>query len=81
MKSAMKTSAKNKFPKGWDEKRVRRLIAHYETQTDEQAAAEDDAIFSDSRRTFIEVPRRLVPAVRELISREGGAGRRRKRAG
>ena len=33
------------FPVGWDEKRVRRVLAHYEKQTDEQAATEDESAF------------------------------------
>ena len=28
---------KNKFPKGWDEKRVKGLIDHYEQQTEDEA--------------------------------------------
>jgi hypothetical protein len=35
--------APTKFPTGWDEDRVQRVLAHYESQTDEQAAAEDEA--------------------------------------
>jgi hypothetical protein len=31
----------NKFPKGWDENRVRKVLAHYGRQTEEQAVAED----------------------------------------
>lgn len=33
----------NKYPPGWDEQRVRRVIDHYENQTEEQAVAEDEA--------------------------------------
>ena len=29
----------SKFPAGWDEQRVRRVLAHYESQTDEEAVA------------------------------------------
>jgi hypothetical protein len=32
---------KNKFPPGWDEERVRKVIAHYEQQTEEKVVAED----------------------------------------
>ena len=31
----------NKYPPGWDLERVRRIIQHYESQTDEEAVAED----------------------------------------
>jgi quinol monooxygenase YgiN len=32
-----------KFPPGWDEQRVRRVLEHYESQTEEEAVAEDEA--------------------------------------
>ena len=35
------------FPKGWDEKRVSRLLDHYETQSEEEAVAEDETISLD----------------------------------
>jgi len=38
---------KRKFPKGWDEERVRRVLAHYETQTEEEALAEDEAAYNE----------------------------------
>lgn len=33
----------NRFPPGWDEERVRRVIKHYEEQTEDEAVAEDEA--------------------------------------
>lgn len=36
---------KNQFPSGWNETRVRRLIEHYENQSEEEAVAEDEATF------------------------------------
>ena len=57
------------FPKGWDEKRVSELLDHYESQSEEEAVAEDEAIWLDPEQTVMEVPSRLVPAVRELIAR------------
>lgn len=59
----------SKFPPGWDEERVRRVLAHYEQQTEEEAVAEDEAAFEDSTQTIIEVPRELLPAIRELIGK------------
>jgi hypothetical protein len=32
-----------RFPPGWDEERVRRVPEHYESQTDEETVAEDEA--------------------------------------
>ena len=57
------------LPKGWDEERVSELLAHYETQSDEEAVAEDKAISLDPEQTVMEVPSRLVPAVCELIAK------------
>lgn len=58
-----------KFPPGWDEERVQRVLAHYEEQTEEEAVAEDEAAFQDQIQTIVEVPNELVPAVRELIAK------------
>ena len=57
------------FPPGWDEERVRRVLAHYEAQTDAEAVAEDKAAFEDPTQTVIEIPTELVPAVRDLLAR------------
>ena len=58
---------KNKFPAGWDEERVRRVLDHYENQTDSQAVAEDEAAFSEGA-TVMRVPKSLVSAVRAMIA-------------
>ncbi len=60
---------KNKFPKGWDEARVRRLLEHYGAQPDDEAIAEDEAAFEDQSQATIVVPKELVPQIDELISR------------
>jgi hypothetical protein len=60
----------SKFPKGWDEQRVKRVLDHYEMQSEDEALAEDEAAYEDPDQTFIEVPNDLVPAVRELIARQ-----------
>ncbi len=59
----------SKFPVGWDEERVRRLLDHYEQQTDEEAVAEDEATLDDPTQAVIEVPRELVPAIRQLLAK------------
>jgi hypothetical protein len=59
----------SKFPPGWDEERVRRVLDLYERQTEEEAVAEDEATFEDSTQAVVEVPRELVPAIRELIAK------------
>ena len=60
---------RRKFPAGWDEERVRRVLAHYEEQTEEEAVAEDEAAFEDRTQTVMEIPNELVPVVRELIAK------------
>ena len=64
-----------KFPPGWDEQKVRRVLKHYEQQTEEEAVAEDEAAFEDSTQAVIEVPRELVPTIRELVAKHKGARR------
>jgi aminoglycoside/choline kinase family phosphotransferase len=59
----------NKFPAGWDEERVRQLLARYEDQTEAEAIAEDEAAFADQSEIVMGVPRDLVPLVRELIAK------------
>ena len=58
-----------RYPAGWDEERVRRVLEHYETQSDEEAVAEDEAAYEATTHTAMEVPVELVPAVRELIAK------------
>ena len=59
----------SQFPPGWDEARVRRVLEHYEAQSDEEAVAEDEASFEATTHTAMEVPVDLVPAVHELIAK------------
>lgn len=59
----------SKFPPGWDEARVRRLLSHYESQTEEEAVAEDEAAFEDDSQAMVLVPKELLPEVRRLIAR------------
>ena len=60
----------SKYPAGWDEKRVERVVAHYRTQSEDEAVAEDEAALDPSRGTVMEVPADLVPAVRKLIAKQ-----------
>lgn len=60
----------SKFPTGWDETRVKRVLEHYETQSEYEALAEDEAAYEDTNQTFMEIPNELIPVVRELIARK-----------
>ena len=59
---------KKDFPKGWDDEKVRRVLAYYEGQSEEDALIEDEAGIEPSE-TVMSVPRKLVPKVRELIAK------------
>ena len=60
----------SRFPKGWDEERVKRVLDHYENQTEDEAVAEDKAAWEDVSQTFVKVPNKLVPVVRELLAKK-----------
>jgi hypothetical protein len=60
---------RTKYPEGWDESRVKRVLKHYDAQSEEQAIAEDEAASEQSDQTLMEVPNDLVPVVRELIAK------------
>lgn len=54
-------------PEEWDEAKVRRVLAHYENQTDEEAAAEDEAYWKAPGYTTIRVPTKMLPEVQRAI--------------
>lgn len=58
-----------KFPPDWYEERVRKVLAHYEEQTEDEAVAEDEAMFDNATHTVMKVPHDLVPVIRELIAK------------
>ena len=57
------------LPEGWSAARVADVIAHYQTQSEDEAVAEDEAVLSDPGQTVMVIPTGLVPAVRELLGR------------
>ena len=59
----------NKFPPGWDLERVKRVLSHYESQSEEEAVAEDEAAFETPGQTVMEVPTELVPEIRKPIAK------------
>jgi hypothetical protein len=61
--------SQSKYPAGWDEDRVRRVLEHYETRTDEEAVAEDEAADEATTHAAMGVPIELVSVVRELIAK------------
>ena len=63
----------SKFPPGWNEERVKKVLAHYESQSEDEAVAEDEAAYETPGQTVMEVPTDLVSAVRELIAKRKSA--------
>ena len=62
----------SKFPPGWDEQRVRRVLERYQSQTEEEAVAEDAA--GRTKSTAMDIPLELVPTVRKLIAKHKKSG-------
>ncbi len=59
----------SRFPPGWDEERVRKVLKHYDEQSEEEAVAEDEAAFDDQSQSTVRVPNELVPAIRDLLAK------------
>jgi hypothetical protein len=65
--------SEQKFPPGWDEKRVKDLIAHYEGQTEDEEFADIEAAREAEDITLMAIPTALVPEVRALLARKESA--------
>ncbi len=63
----------SKYPAGWDEDRIKNVLGHYESQSENEAVAEDEAAFETPDQTIMEIPTELVPQVRELIAKHKAA--------
>ena len=59
----------NVFPPGWDEERVNRTLAHYESQAQDDVLAETRAAFNYARFTVRLIPQELVNEVDSLLAR------------
>jgi len=58
-----------RFPKGWDEQRVKRLIAELDARTDEEWIAADEAATADGDdQVVVTVPTALLPEIRRLLA-------------
>jgi hypothetical protein len=65
--------SEQKFPPGWDEDRVRQVLAHYDAQDEEEQSAEIEAKYEAEGMTMMAIPSELVADVVALITREQGA--------
>jgi uncharacterized membrane protein YkvA (DUF1232 family) len=66
-------ATKQKFPRGWNQKRVEQVIAYYDRQTEDEELAEYEEGMKIEGLTVMLVPSDLVPDVRRLIGRRRGA--------
>jgi len=65
--------SKQQFPPGWDENRVKELIAHYESQTEDEEFADIEAARENENVTLMAIPTELVPQVRSLLASKQSA--------
>ena len=66
-------SQQNRFPPGWDEARVKEVLAHYENQSEDEQFAEIEAAATAENVTLMAVPTELVPEVQALLARRHSA--------
>lgn len=58
-----------RFPKGWDQQRVKQLIAELDARTDEEWVAADEAAATDGDdQAVVTVPAALLPEIRRLLA-------------
>ena len=65
---------KTEYPPGWDKNRVQKVLEQYESQSEEEALAEDEAACEQNEQTTIDIPSELVPMVRQLIAKHVKSG-------
>ena len=64
---------KQRFPRGWNAKRVKEVITYYDRQTEEAELAEYEKATRIEKHAMMLVPKELVPEIRRLIARRHGA--------
>jgi hypothetical protein len=58
-----------RFPEGWDEQRVQRLLAELDARTEEEWVAADEAAAGEGEeQTVVTIPTALLPEVRRLLA-------------
>ncbi len=61
-----------RFPAGWDEERVKRLLAELDARTEEEWLAADEAAAAEGGdQAVITVPVALLPEIRRLLASHG----------
>ena len=62
-----------KFPPGWNEHRIQKVIKHYDSQSEVDALLEDEAAYEQNGQTIMGVPSELVPTMRDLIAKNASS--------
>jgi hypothetical protein len=58
-----------RFPAGWDEQRVKKLLAELDSRADEEWIAADETASSEGDdQVVITVPAALLPEIRRLLA-------------
>ncbi len=58
-----------RYPKGWDEQRVRQLLAELDSRTEDEWVAADEASASEQDdQAVVTVPVGLLPEIRRLLA-------------
>jgi hypothetical protein len=61
--------SEQRFPAGWDEKRVQRLLAELDSRTEEEwVAADEAAAAAEGDQAVVTIPAALLPEVRRLLA-------------
>jgi len=61
--------SEQRFPAGWDARRVRDLLAELDAKTEEERIAADEAAAAESEdQAVVTVPRALLPEIRRLLA-------------
>jgi hypothetical protein len=80
--TALPTKARLKlstFSRIWDQERIAEVPEHCESQTEEEALAQEEAALELVGQTLMEVLTELVPAASELLAKHKAARRRTRR--
>jgi hypothetical protein len=72
---------KQKFPRGWNQKRVQQVIDYYDNQTEEEQAAEIEAALKSESITWMPIPTDMVQEIGALIAKRNGQLRRSRAPG
>jgi hypothetical protein len=74
----MKSTKRQKFPPGWNAKKVRAVIAFYDQQTEDEGAMEIETA-PEAPEELMSVPSELVPIVSRLIDEHRGSAAKARR--